>query len=61
LGSNWDYRLMFLLLTIPLLASLAQQDDGAFSIAAQFLPVAILPGLVVATARFDKTRAAAQA
>lgn len=92
LGSNWDYRLMFLLLTIPLLANLAQHDDRALSltakaalalvfaasiqgplgvwfgidgylvnVAAKFLLVAILPGLVVAAARFDKTRAAAQA
>ncbi len=92
LGSNFDYRLMFLLLAIPLLARLAQHDDRVVSraaiaalalvfvasiqgplgvwfgidgylvnVAAKFLLVALIPGLVVAAARFDKTGADAPA
>ncbi len=90
LGSNWDYRLMFLLLTVPLLARLAQRNERVLSfaataamalvvvamlqgplglwfgidgylanVAAKFLLVGFLPGLVVAAARFDRSWAAA--
>jgi hypothetical protein len=42
LGNIWDYRLMFLLFTVPQLAEWAQQKNGAFSNAARLTAVALI-------------------